>query len=338
MAFIDRIQPAPVHGGFRMADWWVWCGSVIRGEDSRHHMFAARWPKHLPFFAGYKTSSQVVHAVSDTPEGPYAFQSVVLPDRGAEYWDGRMTHNPTIHRCGDTYLLFYIGATFVGDRPSAAELRVGSTDVPAKSYATIRIGLATADSVWGPWRRPDTPCLETRPGRWDGSVVTNPAPCVLADGRILLYYRSNTPHGLRIGVSRAESLDAPFVRISDDPVLVFGDGNFVEDPYVWWNGVGFELVAKDMLGGITGEKHSGIHAKSPDGLAWSLCTPPKAYSRRVAWDDGRIALQGCVERPQVLVRDGVPTHVFAATADGPGGFRNCADSWNMCFPLGSGQT
>jgi hypothetical protein len=333
MAFIDRILPAPVNGGFRMDDYWVWCGSVVRGEDERYHMFAARWPKNLVFFDGYKVASEVVHAVSDTPEGPYEFQSVVLPDRGGEFWDGRMTHNPTIHRYGDKYLLFYIGATFDGPRPSEQELRDGTTRIPNQCYSTIRIGLATADSVWGPWERPDAPCLDIRPGKWDGSVVTNPAPCIRPDGSILLYYRSNTPNGLRLGCACAASLGAPFERLSDEPVLTFPGDEFVEDPCVWHNGDHYELIAKDIKGGICGEVHAGIHARSDDGLAWTLCDPPKAYSRSIRWDDGTVTNQGCVERPQLLFHDGVPTHLFAATGDGPGGFRNCDRSWNLVIPL-----
>jgi len=333
MALIDRILPAPVGGGFAMDGYWVWCGSVIRGEDDRYHMFAARWPKALPFFDGYKTYSEIVRAVSDAPEGPYLYQEVVLPARGAEYWDGRMTHNPTIHKLGDTYLLFYIGATYDGPWPSAEQLRQGTTDQPNESYAHIRIGLATAPSVYGPWTRPDAPVLEPRPGKWDDPIVTNPAPCILPDGRILLYYRANTPNGLRIGAARAENLGAPLERISDDPVLVFEGDNHVEDPYVWWAGDHLELLAKDMTGGITGEKHAGVHATSHDGLRWTLADPPKAYSRRVVWNDGSVTVQGSLERPQLLFHDGRPTHLFCATSDGPGGFHNATRTWNMVLPL-----
>jgi hypothetical protein len=333
MAFIDRILPAPVNGGFRMDDYWVWCGSVIQGEDDRYHMFAARWPKYLPFFDGYKVASEVVHAVADTPEGPYQFQSVVLPDRGPDFWDGRMTHNPTIHRYGDQYLLFYIGATYPEPRPSEQELRDKTTRVPNQCYQTIRIGYAVADSVWGPWQRPAAPCLDIRPGKWDGSIVTNPAPCVRPDGSILLYYRSNTPKGLRLGCTCAATLGAPFERLSDDPVLTFPGDEFVEDPYVWHNGEHYELIAKDIHGGICGEVHAGVHAHSEDGVAWTLCDPPKAYSRVIHWDNGAVTNQGCVERPQLLIQDGVPTHLFAATGDGPGGFRNCDKSWNLVIPL-----
>jgi len=333
MAFIDRLLPAPVGGGFAMDDWWVWCGSVIRGEDGRYHMFASRWPKRLPFFAGYQTHSEVVHASSDTPEGPYRFEAVALPARGERFWDGRMTHNPTIHEAGGTYLLFYIGATYEGPAPSAKELRDETTTKPRESYSSIRIGLATSRSVFGPWLRRDEPALTPRPDKWEGAVVTNPAPRVLADGRILLFYRSNTLEGLRIGAAMADDLDSPFRRLRDDPVLRLAGGNFVEDPYVWQAGDRYEMLAKDMTGGITGEKHAGVHAISRDGLDWKVSEAPKAYSRRVVWDDGRETVQGCLERPQLLIEDGRPTHLFAATGDGPGGFRLSDRTWNMVIPL-----
>jgi hypothetical protein len=331
MAFTDRILPAPVGGGFAMEGYWVWCGSAIRGSDGRYHLFAARWPQRYPFFDGYRLYSEVVHATSDSPVGPYTFRDVALPPRGEEYWDGRMTHNPTIHRLGDSYLLFYIGATWTGPEVSPAE--IASSHKPAESYASIRIGLATSSSLDGPWQRRDEPILLPRPGQWDGSVVTNPAPCVLGDGRILMLYRSNTPEGLRIGATMAESPAGTFVRISDQPVLRLGSGNAVEDPFVWWNGSGLEMLAKDMTGGITGERHAGVHLTSSDGVHWALATPPKAYSRRVVWDDGAVTVQGSLERPQLLIENGRPTHLFAATADGPGGFDNARRTWNMVIPL-----
>ncbi len=53
----------------------------------------------------------------------------------------------------------------------------------------------------------------------------------------------------------------------------------------------------------------------------------------MSWDDGRETVQGSFERPQLLVKNGVPTHLFAATADGPGGFKRAENTWNMCIPL-----
>ncbi len=334
MAFIDRLMPAPVGGGFAMEDRWVWCGSAVRGGDGRYHMFASRWPRELPFFSGYITHSEVVRAVADTAEGPYEFAETVLPARGEQYWDGRITHNPTIHRLGERYLLWYIGSTYSGPTPQPGDYQDGKHPITGECYSGIRIGVALADAPEGPWERLDRPILEPRPGKWDSSVVTNPAPCILPNGRILLFYRSNTPDGLRIGVAAADDPKGPYERLSDDPVLRFEDGSFVEDPYVWRTEAGFEMLAKDWTGGITGEKGAGIHAVSEDALTWKISAEPKAYSRRVRWDDGTETVQGCLERPQLLIQDGRPTHLFAATADGPGGFDDATRTWNMVIPLG----
>ncbi len=332
-AFIERLRPAPKAGGFAQDEYWVWGGSCVRGEDGRFHLFASRWPKRYPFFEGYTVYSEIVRAAADAPEGPYEFEEVVLPARGEAFWDGRMTHNPAIRRCGDLYLLFYIGSTYSDPAPTPEQLHAGDRRKPNESYANIRIGLAAARSVFGPWTRPDEPALTPRPGKWDDKIVTNPAPCVLEDESILLLYRSNTPQGLRIGAARAARFDAAFKRVSDEPVFQLEGGNFVEDPFVWRADEGFQMLAKDMTGGITGEKHAGVHARSDDGLRWRVSQPAKAYSRRVAWDDGSITVQGCLERPQLLIEEGEPTHLFAATGDGPGGFRAATRTWNMVIPI-----
>ncbi|MCF7837799.1 MAG: glycoside hydrolase family protein [Candidatus Marinimicrobia bacterium] len=330
---MERILPAPRGGGFRMEGYWVWCGSVIRGPDGTYHLFAARWPKTLPFAKGYVFASEVVRAAADTPEGPYRFVEVVLPDRGAGYWDGRMTHNPTICRWGSGYALFYIGATYAGARPTRAELESGEPARHGQVYRSIRIGLATAEALEGPWRRLDQPILDPRADKWDQVIVTNPAPCVLDDGRVYLYYRSSSPQGWRIGLAGADGPGARFERLHDEPVLNFGGEDFVEDPFVWRRGRRFELIAKDCRGGITGELHAGVGAHSRDGIAWTLNTPPQAYSRRVRWDDGSVTMQGSLERPFLLFDGDTPTHLFAATADGPGGFHGAENTWNMVIPL-----
>ena len=85
-----------VESGFELDDYWVWDGSVIKGDDGLYHMFASRWPKNITFHPGWMLMSEVVHATSERVEGPYTFVDVVLPARGADFWDGRATHNPTI--------------------------------------------------------------------------------------------------------------------------------------------------------------------------------------------------------------------------------------------------
>lgn len=315
-----------------MEGYWVWCGSVIRGEDGRCHMFASRWPKRYPFFEGYVFYSEIVRASADRPEGPYRFEEVVLPARGEALWDGRMTHNPTIHKSGDTYLLYYIGSTFAGEGPTPEEL-VTRARKTGECSNNIRIGLATSASVYGPWVRRDRPILEPRPDKWDSRIVTNPAACVREDGSVLLVYRSNTREGLRLGLARAPSFEGPYERVQDDPILRLPDGNHVEDPYLWDAGGHLEMVAKDMTGGITGEVHAGMRARSADGITWQVAEPPKAWSRTIRWSDGTVTTQGSLERPQLLFENGRPAYLFAATGDGPGGFREAANTWTMVIPI-----
>jgi hypothetical protein len=101
-----------------MDGYWVWCGSAIRGDDGRYHLFASRWPKTVSCFH-WATHSEVVRASSDVPGGPYHFEEVVIAPRSAEYWDGMMAHNPTIHFHDGKYLLIYTGTTYLGKRPQA---------------------------------------------------------------------------------------------------------------------------------------------------------------------------------------------------------------------------
>jgi hypothetical protein len=42
---------------------------------------------------------------------------------------------------------------------------------------------------------------------------------------------------------------------------------------------------------------------------------------------------GQLERPFLLFNEGRPTHLFAATMNGPGGFTNATESYALCIPL-----
>jgi predicted GH43/DUF377 family glycosyl hydrolase len=334
----DRLLPAPRAGGFYMKDYWIWCGSVVKGEDGRFHMFASRWPKRLPMHPGWLVKSEIVRAVSDTPEGPYTFQEVVLPARGAQYWDGRSTHNPHIIRVDHTYLLYYMGTTHPFSDP-APEEPYGLEDPRCiVARANKRVGLAVSSSVFGPWERKDVPILPTRPGKFDSFLTSNPAPCVQDKGSILLMYKARRYeeghlHGnMTIGLACADHYNDAYKVITDEPVFP-PDQFHIEDPFIWRTDGGYEMIAKDMEGTLCGEKHGGIRALSGDGKIWRLADNPKAYSRTVTWDDGTIQEMGSFERPFLLFQDGVPTHLFAAVADGPGGFRHATNTWNMVIPI-----
>lgn len=333
--FMDRLLPAPRDGGYEQPGHWVWCGSVVRGEDGRYHLFAALWSMARSFYSGYVVSSEIVRASSDTLEGPYAFEEQVLADRGEGFWDGRMTHNPSILYHDGRYLLFYIGGTFPGARPSREALRFASPNVH------MQIGVAVSKSVFGPWTRLDEPILRPNPNGWDAQTVTNPAPCVAPDGSLLLYYRSNTPEGLKIGVARAKPGTLVFERLSDQPILTDHPEYSIEDQFVWHNGDGYEMICKDMFGNITGEVWGGAHFLSPDGLTWQPAPDPMAYSRTIDWADGERETLYHFDRPNIYLENGKPKALFAALgragASDPGGghesYNNMSFSKTMMIPL-----
>ncbi len=330
---ILRLQAAPLAGAYQEEDHWIWCGSVIQGEDKKYHMFASRWSKQVPFTPNWLTHSQIVHAVSETPAGPYRIVEEILRPRGPEYWDGCATHNPTIHKVGDLYVLFYTGMSYRGELGPRGEV---SEELRVEARGSQRIGFATATSPNGPWTRSDAPCLEARPGHWDAFMTTNPAPCVLPDGRIHLMYKSTHSNSgpIQYGVAQAASLYAPFERLGADAPITFTDPSLsYEDAYIWHQYGCFHMIFNDLTGKITGEDHAGAYARSEDGIVWELAANPKAYSRTIRWEDGSESLQGSFERPQLLIEEGRPTHLFAATANGPGGFAKATHTWNMVIPL-----
>jgi hypothetical protein len=160
--------------------------------------------------------------------------------------------------------------------------------------------------------------------------VTNPAPCILPDGRIFLYYRS---YGARIGLAVAESFSGPW-QCFDQPVINADGEGPIEDMFVWWENNQFHLIAKDLTkdGRLCGQKYGGAYASSSDGMHWAFKNEI-AYSRLVRWDDGSEILQGSLERPQLLFENGRPRCFYAATGDGPGGFNHCNRTWNVAIPL-----
>lgn len=333
----ELMLPAPVNGGFKMDGYWVWCGSVIQGEDRKYHMFASRWKKDTPMHPGWLIKSEIVRAVSDTPEGPFEFEEVILPARGAQFWDGRATHNPHIKKINDTYVLFYMGTTHPFSDDVPLEYQVTS------ARANKRIGIATSKSVFGPWERKDYPILSTRPDCFDSFLTSNPAPCVLDNGNIYMMYKARAYHNMpydkplhgnmTFGIAKADNYTSPFIPMTTKPI--FDSTAELEDPFIWHDNDGFNMIAKDMYGNISGEHYGGVHALSDDGIHWNIRKDVIFYNRKILWSDGMIREMGNMERPFILFHKDKPTHIYFATSDGnpETGFIHANNTWNMVVPL-----
>lgn len=338
----ERMLPAPVNGGFKQEGYWVWCGSVIKGEDGRYHMFASRWPKSQPMHPGWLILSEIVRASSSTPEGPYSFEEVVLGERGAQYWDGRATHNPHITKTGDTYVLYYMGTTHPFPDLAEGEVLVHNDSRTIVARSNKRVGIATSKSVAGPWTRFDSPILPARPDHFDNFLTSNPAPCINLDGTVLMVYKArrykdmpytgDTYGTMTLGVAAAQSAMGSYRVMKETPLFDNPDIE-IEDPFIWRDGELYHMIAKDLHGNLCGEKYGGIHACSEDGINWNLNFKELAYTRSVLWDDGEIRLMGNLDRPFILFEDGRATHIFFAVSDGTDSFLDAKNTWNMVIPL-----
>ena len=339
-----QLGKAVIGGGFQMQDYWVWGSSVVKAEDGKYHMFASRWPKYIPFHPGWMVASEIVRATSDKPEGPYTFQEVVLEARGAQYWDGKSTHNPKIIKYKDNYILYYMGSTHPFEDLNPENIK----DFDLKSKHCIvgrwrkRIGIAVSKNINGPWKRYDKPILDVEPGSFYSYLTSNPAPLIKENGEVILIFKGRAykedRHGpMNVGVARAKSFEGPYSVVGDEPFFSKDKFGVVEDPHLWSDKNGYHMLAKDHKGSITGEHGAGFLAHSNDAISWELDKNVKAYSKLIQWDNGEDIKMGQLERPFVLVENGMPSHIFFATMDGPGGFENASKSWNMVIPLKSGN-
>lgn len=334
-----NLDKAPRTPTFESEGYWSWGSSVVKGDDGKYHMFVSRFPKTLPFHPGWMVSSEIVHAVSDTPEGPYRFSEVALPARGAEYWDGRSTHNPRVFKHNQKYYLVYMGSTHPFGEPAFDELTLDSKWCIV-GRANKRIGLAIADSPYGPWSRLDEPILNPKPGTFYSYFTSNPAPVIQEDGSVMMIFkgRAHTENGkysdMALGVAYAPSIEGPYKVLNNDQPIFQVDGQGeAEDPFLWKDVRGYHVIFKDHVAKYTGERGGGVMAHSKDGVHWTVDKDPKAYSRTVEWEDGKVEMQGQLERPFLFFENGKATHLFFATMDGPGGFENATKSWNMVIPL-----
>eukprot|EP01063_Lacrimia_lanifica_P035701 TRINITY_DN688_c1_g1_i1.p1 TRINITY_DN688_c1_g1~~TRINITY_DN688_c1_g1_i1.p1 ORF type:complete len:349 (+),score=139.78 TRINITY_DN688_c1_g1_i1:42-1088(+) len=135
-------------------------GGVPVEKDGKFHLYVARIPAVLQYWT---TESVIDYAVADTVEGPYEFQSVVLP---------AFAHNPQIvqqkYKNGtEKYVLFHIGhgGIHVADAPSGpftdATPKGWSCNNPAPWWAAAEEtwyivcpqGILTAKDVSGPWSK-----------------------------------------------------------------------------------------------------------------------------------------------------------------------------------------
>ncbi len=312
----------------------IWGGSLMKGEDGLYHMFYSRWPK-APGWV-WVSHSEVAHAVSESPFGPFEHRDVALPVRGEEFWDGLCTHNPTIHKFDGKYYLYYMGNTGDGKllgSPGKEQLNWGHRN-------NQRIGVAVADSPEGPWKRFDKPVMDisSNDDAWDSLMTSNPSVCRRPDGGYLMVYKAagkkfDLPQGGPVVhcIATADSPTGPFTKYPD-PVFLFEGERFpAEDPYIWYQDGRYRAIVKRIKHIENKRVFSLVHYDSVDGFDWQPGKYHDVSERTVIWEDGEVQQLNHLERPQVFIEDGEPVALLCATDTYDE--KRVRHSFNMQIPL-----
>lgn len=301
-----KVSPKSVFSGGDSLS--IWGGSVVKGEDGLYHMLYSRWPKNIGW--EWVNYSEVAHAVSKSPLGPYKHVDVALDERGESFWDGSATHNPTVHKMNGKYYLYYMGN--FGDKKIVSV--PGKAKINWMHRNNQRIGVAVADSPNGPWKRFDKPVLDityNNDDAPDALMTSNPSVCQMTDGRVLMVYKAvgkkfPMPNGGPVVhmVAIADSPTGPFVKQEKLAFEIKGERFPAEDPYIWHQDGKYRAIVKRIKHEGKKRMFSLVQYDSEDGLDWKPAKHHNISERIVQWESGREQQFTHLERPQVIVENG----------------------------------
>lgn len=320
--FKDRFQPISEANIFKTEGYYNWGSSIIKGEDGKYHLFYSRWKKELKFTA-WLTHSEIAHAVSNNPAGPWKYKKTALTSHGPGHWDAITAHNPKIKYFEGKYYLYYV-STNLGDKEYTEEdlIEIASVGYTHDDWATLRpnqrTGVAVSNSLSGPWIRMDQPLIEP-----SGPIVTltvNPAITRGKDGRYYLVVKGDKPNEVRFirdqAMAISDSPTGPF-KIQPNPVIDYMD---TEDMSIWYD------KSRDYFYGVF-HAHSFVGmVSSKDGIEWKKATEYALLPKKIKQTDGSYLIPNRMERPFIFTEDGEPTVLSMAVKKGD-------DSYTVFVPV-----
>ena len=321
----DRIEPVKEDNLFKTEGYYNWGASIVKGKDGRYHMFYARWKKDFTFL-GWLTHSEIAHAVSKTPYGPWKYKNTVLIGRGKGHWDAITAHNPKIKYFEGKYYLYYI-STNMGetDYTEADMIETARTGYNHEYWKILRpnqrTGVAVSESLEGPWERQDVPLI--KPSGPITTLTVNPAIDRGKDGRYYLVVKGDKPNETRFirnqAVAVSEKPDGPFT-IMPEPVIDYID---TEDVSIWYD------QGRSRFYGIFHSNDEGGFIgliTSVDGINWKKAADYWMMPKKVRLDDGTYHIADRLERPFVYYEDGAARVLSLAARKGD-------ESYNILIPI-----
>ncbi|ASO05180.1 alpha-L-fucosidase [Arenibacter algicola] len=297
---------------FKTEGYYNWGSSIIKERDGKYHLFYSRWKKEYGFH-GWLTHSEIAHATSKSPSGPWKYKETVLLGAGQGNWDAITAHNPKIKYFKGKYYLYYIATNMGGKDYTEEELvETAKTGYSHPNWKILRpnqrTGVAVSNSLNGPWSRMDKPLLEP-----SGPIITltvNPAIDKGKDGKYYLIVKGDKPNEKRFirnqAVAVAEHPDGPF-EIKEKPVIDYMD---TEDMSIWYD------ENRDRFYGVFhAHNYIGL-VTSENGTDWEKANEFVLKNKEILMEDGTVIGPDRMERPFVYHEGGEPKVLSVAVKKG----------------------
>ncbi|MDX1328115.1 MAG: glycoside hydrolase family protein [Arenibacter sp.] len=307
---------------FKTDGYYNWGSSIIKDGDGNYHLFYSRWKKEYGF-TGWLTHSEIAHATSKTPAGPWKYKKTVLSGRGPGHWDGITAHNPKIKYFEGKYYLYYISTNMGAKRYTDAELKatakIGYSHPNWKVLRpNQRTGVAVSNTINGPWIRNDKPLVEP-----EGPIATltvNPAIDRGRDGTYYLIVKGDKPNNKNFVRNQA-------VAISDNPVGPFIiqekaviDNMDTEDMSLW-----FDENRNRFYGVFHAHQFIGL-VTSQNGKVWKRAKNAVVMEKYVQRKNEVAIVPDRLERPFIYHEGGVPKVLTLAIKKGD-------ESYSVFIPI-----
>ena len=312
LSLYDNFQPISEDNIFKTTDYFNWGASIIKENNGTFHLFYSRWKK-IYGFTGWLTHSEIAHATSKSPEGPWKYKETVLKGRGKGHWDAITAHNPKIKFFEGKYYLYYI-ATNMGGRPiTAGELietaKIGYSHPNWKILrSNQRMGVAVSTSINGPWERMDQTLLE--PSGPITTLTVNPAIDKGIDGKYYLIVKGDKPNEKKFIRNQAVAIsdypDGPF-EIQEKPVIDYMD---TEDMSLWYDSERNRFYGVFHTNGFIGM------VTSHDGIQWKKSNEFVLMNKSITLQDGTTLVPDRLERPFIYHENGKPKVLSLAVKKG----------------------
>jgi hypothetical protein len=296
---------------FKDEQYYNWGAAIIKGEDELYHLFYSRWQVD---FSAWLTFSEIAHATSKSPNGPWEYQETVLKGRGKGYWDAITAHNPKIKYFEGKYYLYYI-STNLGEIEYTDEDLIathGKSLQESQLRKTLRenqrTGVAISSSLDGPWERLNQPIIQ--PSGPITTITVNPAIVKGEDDRYYLIVKGDKPNDDNFVRNQAIAISTspvgPF-QMQPKPVIDYQD---TEDMSLY-----FDTENKTFYGIFHAHEYIGL-VFSSDGINWKRPSNFEIFNKEIPLENGGTIRPDRMERPFIYFENNKPKTLSLAVKKG----------------------